>query len=62
MILIIFTFIVTLFMPAKVGPQLLNHFGFIHGFSFLTIYTIPTAYLAIKKRDIKAHKRKMIIL
>jgi uncharacterized membrane protein len=31
-------------------------------FSFLTIYTIPTAYLAIRKGDVKAHKRKMILL
>lgn len=62
MVLMLFTAVVTLFMPAQVGPALLNHFGWIHLFSFLTIYTIPTAYLAIRKGDVKAHKRKMILL
>lgn len=62
MVLMLFTALVTLFMPAQVGPQLLNHFGWIHGFSFLTIYTTPTAYIAVKKGNIQAHKRKMILL
>lgn len=62
MILMMFTAIVTLFMPAFVGPTVFNHFGYIHTFSFLTIYTVPTAYLAVKKGDIKSHKRKMVLL
>jgi len=62
MILMMITAIITLFMPAKVGPQFLNHFGYIHSFSFLTLYTVPTAYTAIKNGNIKAHKRKMILL
>jgi uncharacterized membrane protein len=62
MVLMLFTACVTLFMPADVGPQFLNHFGWIHSFSFLTIWTVPTAYLAIKKGNIRAHKRKMILL
>jgi uncharacterized membrane protein len=62
MVLMLFTACVTLFMPADVGPQFLNHFGWIHSFSFLTIYTVPTAYLAIKKGNVKVHKRKMILL
>ena len=62
MVLMLFTAIVTLFMPAFVGPKLFNHFGWIHLFSFLTIYTVPTAYIAIKKGNVKAHKRKMILL
>ena len=62
MTLMLFTAVVTLFMPADVGPQFLNHFGWIHSFSFLTIWTVPTAYLAIKKGNVKAHKRKMILL
>jgi len=62
MILMMITAGITLFMPAKVGPTIFNHFGWIHSFSFLTIYTVPTAYLAIKKGNIKAHKRKMILL
>lgn len=62
MILMMITAVITLFMPAHVGPQLLNHFGWIHSFSFLTIYTVPTAYIAVKKGNIKSHKRKMILL
>jgi uncharacterized membrane protein len=62
MILMLVTAFVTLFMAADVGPRFLNHFGWIHSFSFLTIWTVPTAYLAIKKGNVKAHKRKMILL
>ena len=62
MILMLFTAMVTLFMSAEVGPTIFNHFGWIHLFSFLTIYTVPTAYIAIKKGNIKSHKRKMILL
>ncbi len=62
MILMLFTAIVTLFMPAAVGARLLNHFGWIHLFSFLTLWTVPTAYTAIRKGNLKAHKRKMILL
>lgn len=62
MILMMITAVITLFMPAQVGPQILNHFGWIHSFSFLTIYTVPTAFIAVKKGNIKSHKRKMILL
>lgn len=62
MVLMMTTAVITLFMPAQVGTRFLNHFGWIHSFSFLTIYTVPTAYLAIKNRNIKSHKRKMILL
>lgn len=62
MVLMLFTALVSLFMPAAVGPTLLNHFGWIHLFSLLTIYTVPTAYTAIRNGNVKAHKRKMILL
>jgi len=62
MVLMLITATITLFMPARVGPTVLNHFGWIHSFSFLTLYTVPTAYWAVKKGNIKAHKRKMILL
>ncbi len=51
---------VTLFMNAYVGPQLFNHFGFIHLFSILTLYSVPQAYFAAKRGDIKEHKSAMI--
>jgi uncharacterized membrane protein len=62
MILMMVTALITLFMPARVGATFLNHFGWIHSFSFLTIYTVPSAYWAIKKGNVRAHKRKMILL
>lgn len=62
MVLMLITAVITLFMPAQVGPQFVGHFGWIHGFSFLAIYTVPTAYLAIKRGDVKSHQRKMILL
>ncbi len=62
MVLMLFTATVTLFMSAQVGPKILNHFGWIHSFSFLTLYTIPAAYFAIKRGDVKSHKRAMVLL
>lgn len=62
MVLMLITAFITLFMPALVGPQFLGHFGWIHLFSFLTIYTVPTAYTAIRKGNVRAHKRKMVLL
>ena len=62
MILMFTTAIITLFMPAHVGPQFLNHFGWIHLFSFLTLYSVPTAIIAVKKGQIRRHKLKMILL
>lgn len=62
MVLMFFTAIVSLFLEARVGMQFFNHFGLIHLLSFLTIYTVPTAWIAARKGNIKVHKRKMIIL
>lgn len=62
MTLMFFTASVSLFIPALVGPQFLNHFGFIHLFSFLTLYSVPTALIAVKKGNIKRHKWSMIQL
>lgn len=62
MILMLITAFITLFMKAQVGPKFLNHFGWIHLFSVLTFYSIPTAFFAARKGDIKTHKRKMILL
>jgi len=60
MILMIITAIITLFMPAQVGPQLFNHFGWIHAFSLLALYSTPKAYFAIRRGDVKTHQRSMI--
>lgn len=60
MILMLTTGLVSLFMQARVGPRLLNHFGFIHLFSALTLYSVPAAYFAIRRGDIRRHKNNMI--
>ena len=60
MILMLITAIISLFMSARVGPTVFNHFGFIHLFSVLVLYSVPSAYFAIRKGDIKTHKGNMI--
>lgn len=60
--LMLFTAAVTLVMPAEVGPALFGHFGFIHLFSVLVFISVPNAYFAIKKGDVKRHRGSMISL
>ena len=60
MVLMLATALITLAMPAHVGPRFLNHFGFIHAFSLLALINVPTAYLAARLGNIKAHRGAMI--
>ena len=60
MLLMLATALITLAMPAEVGPRFLNHFGFIHAFSFLTLFSVPTAYIAARRGNIKAHRGAML--
>ncbi len=60
MVLMLFTAMVTLFMSAQVGPTLFDHFGFIHLLGVLVLYSVPSAYFAIKAGDVKKHKLNMI--
>jgi uncharacterized membrane protein len=62
MILMGLTGILTLFIPAQVGQRIFNHFGLLHLLSILTIYTVPKAWFAIKRGDVKTHKNSMIRL
>ncbi|PQJ30557.1 hypothetical protein BST92_00755 [Nonlabens arenilitoris] len=62
MLMMLITAIVSLFLPALVGPQFLNHFGWIHLFSLLTLYSIPTAFTAIRRGNVRKHKIKMVML
>ena len=59
MLLIITTAVITLFIPAEVGPRTLGHFGFIHGLSVFALWAVPFAYCAARRGDIIAHKRAM---
>jgi uncharacterized membrane protein len=58
--LMLFTAVVTLFMPAQVGPSIGGHFGFIHGFSVLVLYSVPTAYIQARRGNIAKHRSAMI--
>jgi uncharacterized membrane protein len=62
MLLMSVTALIALLLPSKVGPQFFNHFGYIHILSFVVMWTVPTALMAVKKGNIKAHQRKMVIL
>ena len=54
------TGMITLLMQSEVGPRLFDHFGFIHLFSLLTLYTAPAAWLAARRHDVKEHRANMI--
>lgn len=62
MSLIFFSPLVSLFMEARVGPQFLGHFGWIHLLSIVTIITVPVSLSAVRRGDIKRHQRTMLIL
>jgi uncharacterized membrane protein len=62
MLLMLATGLITLNMPAEVGPRFLNHFGFIHIFSFLALFGVPTAYIAARRGYIRAHRFAMVWL
>ncbi|WP_346836559.1 DUF2306 domain-containing protein [Microbulbifer sp. SAOS-129_SWC] len=60
MLLMLATALITLFMSAQVGPTLFHHFGFIHIFSLLVLYSVPAAYLAVRSGNIKKHRGNMV--
>lgn len=62
MLLVLATALITLAMPAKVGPQLLHHFGFIHFFSLITLVNIPLAYFTARRGNIRAHEAAVVSL
>jgi uncharacterized membrane protein len=62
MLLMLGTALITLAMPAKVGPQLFHHFGVIHTFSFLAISSVSIAYFAVRRGNIRVHRAAMISL
>src|SRR5512134_907140 len=60
MVLMLATGLITLAMPAEVGPRFLNHFGFIHIFSLMALFGVPSAYIAARRGNIKAHRGAML--
>jgi uncharacterized membrane protein len=60
LLLMLATGLITLFMPAQVGPAWRGHFGFIHLLSLLTLVCVPMAYLAIRHGNVRLHQGNMI--
>ena len=58
--LMLTTAVISLFIPAAVGPQFIAHFGAIHLLSFVVFYCVPSAYFAAPAHNIRAHKAAMI--
>ena len=59
-VLILATAVVTLPMPAEVGPRLFDHFGFIHLLSALVLVSVPAAIYSIRHRNVAAHRNQMV--
>ena len=59
MVLISFSSIVAVAMPATIGPRLWNHFGYIHLFCLAVFVSVPYALWAIKRGNVRAHAYAM---
>jgi uncharacterized membrane protein len=53
-------FLIGSFLLFMIGPTILHHFGFIHLLCALTIYAVAEAYFAVRRGDIKTHRRAMV--
>ena len=60
--LMMVTAVLTLSLPAKVGPTILGHFGMLHLLSLLVIFSVPTALIAARNGNIDTHRHAMISL
>ncbi len=60
MLLMMLTAVVALFMQAQVGPRFLGHFGYIHLFCVLVLYSVPAAYVAARNGNLTKHKANMV--
>ena len=61
-LLIFFSSLISLFLEAHVGPTWLDHFGYIHLLSALTIATVPYSLWQLKIGRLVSHKRSMQFL
>ena len=59
MILMLITALASLFIPAMVGPQFIDHFGWILMLSLLVLASVPRAYYAARKHNVVSHKFSM---
>ena len=59
MVLISFSSVVAVAMPATIGPRLWNHLGFIHLFCLAVFVSVPYAVWAIRRGNVRAHAYSM---
>jgi len=60
LVLLLITALISLFMPAALGPTLLGRFGWIHLLSVVTLITVFTAYFNARNGNIKTHRNQMV--
>ncbi|MDA1148830.1 MAG: DUF2306 domain-containing protein [Bacteroidetes bacterium] len=60
--LMVFSSLVSLWLPAHVGPQWLGHFGWIHSLSLVTIASVPYSLWQLRRGNIRSHKFSMLFL
>ena len=60
MALMFSTALISLALPATVGPSLLGHFGLIHLLSVLVLFNVVLAILAIKQGNVRSHRNHMV--
>lgn len=59
MLLMLTTAVIALCIPAQIGPRFLGHFGWIHLFCLLVLYSVPAAFVAIRQGKLNRHKAHM---
>lgn len=60
MLLMAITALSSLFMPARVGPSVFGHFGFIHLLSVVVLFLVPVSWHAARNGHIRRHRNCMI--
>lgn len=59
MVLMLLTALLSLAMPAQVGPALFGHLGGVHVLSLLVLYSVPQAWQAARQGRVAAHRAIM---
>lgn len=59
-VLMLVTALITLAMPAEVGPRIAGHLGWVHLFSLLVLVSIPLAVRGARRGSIRTHRNHML--
>jgi len=60
MLIMCLSAVISLFMPAQIGPQFVWHWGWIHVLSFWTLICVYLALRSVRAGNILAHKLFMV--